>query len=208
MTNKYDQEFWNNHYGNAGDIWSGKPNAQLVAEASQLTPGSALDVGAGEGADAIWLAENGWKVTGVDISPIALERATKHAAARKVEGSINFEHRDLMTWTPPARAFDLVSAQFMHLPTEDRVPLFARLAEAVAVGGSLLLVGHAPSDMTDTEHSHHPAEMFFTASEVAATLPEGEWRIEVTDHRPRISHHEHRAGETIHDEVLRATRIA
>lgn len=207
MKTVYDEGYWDAHYGNDGDIWSGRPNAQLVAEATHLAPGTALDVGAGEGADAIWLAEQGWTVTGTDISSIALARAAEHARQRGVESSIAWQHQDLLKQAPPKRSFDLVSAQFMHLPLADRDPLFARLAEAVAPGGTLLIVGHAPSDMNGTEHSHHPAEMFFTAHDVATPLPVGEWRIDVSDHRARISHHKHRHGETIHDEVLRATRI-
>src|SRR5947209_4189756 len=77
----FTQEFWDNRYGGSERVWSGNPNPQLLVYGSDLTPGSGLDVGCGEGADAIWLAARGWMVTGVDISPVGLERAAAHAAA-------------------------------------------------------------------------------------------------------------------------------
>ena len=78
-TTVFDAAFWNDRYASAPAIWSGKPNAQLVAEASGLAPSTALDVGCGEGADAVWLAERGWHVTALDISQVALDEAAEHA---------------------------------------------------------------------------------------------------------------------------------
>lgn len=207
MTQKYDEDYWNERYGKHGNIWSGDPNPQLVAEAAELTPGTALDVGCGEGADTVWLAARGWQVTGVDISMVALQRATAHVADRGLANMVTLEHHDLLSWAPPAASFDLVSAQFMHLPQPDREPLFARLAESVAPGGTLLIVGHAPSDIESGAHRPHAPDLFFTAGEVADSLPADAWRIIVTATRPRPSAGHGGEHITIHDEVMRAVRL-
>ncbi len=113
-----------------------------------LRPGSALDVGSGEGADAIWLARQGWRVTAVDISSVALARAAERASQdAEASGRITWAHHDLTASPPPAGTFDLVSAQFMHLPLAQRTELHHRLAASVAPGGTLLIVGHHPSDL-------------------------------------------------------------
>lgn len=207
MSHQFDESYWNDRYGRHGNIWSGKPNPQLVAEASGLLPGRALDVGCGEGADAVWLAGRGWRVTGVDISRVALERAAGHAAGLKLPGSIAWEHHDLLSWTPPEASFELVSAQFMHLPREDREPLFARLAAAVAPGGTLLVVGHAPSDVDSGAHRPHGAELFFSAVEVAAALDTSLWEVLLTGSRPRPATGHGGETITIHDEIMRAVRL-
>ncbi|ALE92602.1 methyltransferase type 12 [Arthrobacter alpinus] len=208
MTAIFDENYWNDRYGQHGTLWSGHPNPQLVAEASDLAPGTALDVGCGEGADTVWLAERGWQVTAVDISSVALEKGTLHAADRELTGSVIWEHHDLLVWTPPAWSFDLVSAQFMHLPRPDREPLFARLADAVAPGGTLLLVGHSPQDVQAGVHAHFGADRFFTAEQMAAALDPAAWQLLVSQARSRTSLGPDGQTITIHDEVLRAVRLA
>ena len=104
---------WDDMYRSRARVWSGRPNPQLVAETAGLTPGTALDLGCGEGADALWLAERGWTVTAVDVSAVALERAAGHAAASEAGSSITWLQRDLEAWAPDGQ-FDLVSAQFLH----------------------------------------------------------------------------------------------
>jgi len=143
------EAFWDERYGSRDALWSGNPNPQLVAEAADLVPGTALDVGCGEGADAIWLAERGWRVTAVDISAVALERGAAQAAKRgaDVARRIDWRHEDLTAWVPAEASYDLVSAQFMHLPKNVRESFFRVLAAAVTAGGSLLIVGHHPSDL-------------------------------------------------------------
>src|SRR6185312_1319124 len=92
--------FWDHRYGATTRVWSGNPNVQLVATVSDLKPGTALDVGSGEGSDAIWLAQRGWQVTAVDISQVALDRAAQEAAAAGIEG-ISWRAADVLTWDPP-----------------------------------------------------------------------------------------------------------
>jgi SAM-dependent methyltransferase len=204
----FDEAAWDERYRSADKVWSGLPNGQLVAEAAELAPGTALDVGCGEGADAIWMAEHGWRVTAVDFSTAALERAAGHAASAGADPAehIDWVHRDLRVWTPPETAFDLVSAQYMHLPPEDRRPLFARLAAALAPGGTLLIVGHDVSDIEAGAHRPDMPEMFFTAEEVAGSLDADSWDVVTTETRPRPGHAHEGRHITVHDAVMVARR--
>lgn len=202
-----DERFWDEHYGRADAIWSGDPNPQLVDEASGLPAGTALDVGCGEGADAIWLAGRGWHVTAVDITQVALDRAARNAEAAGVADRITWVRADLTDGTSPGAGFDLVSAHFMHLPVAQRVPLYRRLAAAVAPGGTFLVVGHHPSDMEAIGRPDLPG-MYFTASEVAADLPAGEWTVLVDEARGRPFAGPDGRAVTIHDTVLKARRSA
>ena len=167
-------------------VWSGRPNPQLVAEVTGLPPGRALDVGSGEGADAVWLAERGWQVTAVDISTTALERAAAHAEAA---GAGRRPHR--VDARGPARQAARrgrvrPGVVAVHAPAgEPRRELFARLAAAVAPGGTLLIVGHHPSDLRTTARRMHMPDMMFTAEEVAASLDPTKWEVLAAEARPR-----------------------
>lgn len=205
MTEKFTQEFWNARYRSRNHLWSGKPNHHLVSQVSELGNGTALDVGSGEGADAIWLAERGWQVTALDVSTVALERGASHAAEAgdDVARRINWLHEDLITWKgPEPDSYDLVTSQFLHLPKNPRESLFRRLAASVSPGGTLLIVGHHPADL-QPDTSREMAELCFTASEVAALLDSHEWEIIVAAsvERPIID-----PGGHTHDAVLRACR--
>ena len=107
------ERYWEEFYRGRGDAWSGKPNSLLVGEVSHLTAGTALDLGSGEGGDAIWLASQGWQVTGVDVSASALARAGDHAAAAGVSEAIEWERHDLAL-SFSSGSFDLVSACYLH----------------------------------------------------------------------------------------------
>ncbi|HEX3948201.1 MAG TPA: class I SAM-dependent methyltransferase [Acidimicrobiales bacterium] len=202
---RFDQEFWDDRYRTATALWSGNPNRHLVAEAAGLSPGSALELGAGEGADAIWLAGKGWEITAVDISAVALERAAGNAArvGPAIAGRVRWLRRGLLTWRPPEATYDLVSAQYLHLPPEPRQQLFDALARSVAPGGTLLIVGHHPSDVRDR---HPMPELFFTGDDIADCLDPGGWAV-VTNGAP-----EHTTTDadgqpvTGHDTVFRARR--
>jgi 2-polyprenyl-3-methyl-5-hydroxy-6-metoxy-1,4-benzoquinol methylase len=207
-TDPAHEEFWNERYQSSARIWSGNPNPQLVAEVSGLAPGRALDVGCGEGADAIWLARQGWDVVATDISSVAIERATLHAretdpaAAARVE----WRHVDLLSDAPERAAFDLVSAQFMQLAPEPRAQLFAVLAASVRARGALLVVGHHPSDMTSGVQRPPEPERFYSADDIAGLLDEDSWTIVVNESRPRSVTTPEGADATLHDAVFLAIR--
>jgi SAM-dependent methyltransferase len=197
----FDEASWEERYRTAPALWSGRANPQLVAEAAALPPGRALDAGSGEGGDALWLAGRGWQVTAVDFSTVALARAA--AQAERLDVGVDWVHADLTRWAPPAAAFDLVSAQYFHLPPHDRAPALARLAAAVAPGGSLLVVGHRPSEL----HTGMP-EMFFTAQQIAVTLDPVAWDVVVCEDRPRTASGPAGHELPVADTVLRARRRA
>ena len=196
---RFDEASWEERYRTAPALWSGRANPQLVAEAAGLPPGRAMDAGSGEGGDALWLAARGWRVTAADFSTVALGRAAEQAGRLGVE--VEWVHADLTRWAPPPAAFDLVSAQYFHLPPRDRDPVVARLAAAVAPGGSLLVVGHVASEL----HTGLP-EMFFTAGQVAATLDPAAWDVVVCEDRPRTASGPAGHELPVADTVLRARR--
>jgi SAM-dependent methyltransferase len=201
---QFTQEFWDDRYNSAGQLWSGQPNTQLMAQAADLAPGSALEAGCGEGADAIWLARRGWTVTAVDVSAVALDRAAAAAAAagEEVAGRITWQRVDLRSWDPGPARYDLVSAQYMHLPRAELEALHARLAAAVRPGGTLLVVGHHPDDL---HAKASRAGMARTAEDIAASLDRDEWDVMVADGTGRSVEID---GEpvTVRDTVLRAAR--
>jgi 2-polyprenyl-3-methyl-5-hydroxy-6-metoxy-1,4-benzoquinol methylase len=151
-----------------------------VAQVSGLAPGAALDVGSGEGGDAIWLATRGWRVTAMDVSGVALERGAA-AAARlgpDVAERITWVHADVSTWDAAGEQFDLVNAEYLHF-TRAKAEVYQRLAQLVRPGGALLVVGHHPADMqclAGARHSHMEG-FLFSADEIASVLDRSAWHI-------------------------------
>ena len=194
---------WDERYASAEQVWSGRPNGALVAEVAGLRPGRALDVGCGEGADVVWLAQQGWDVTGLDVSRVALDRAALHA--RRAGASVRWVLADLVEAQLPAGAFDLVSAQYPALLRTPGDDAERALLAAVAPGGTLLVVHHADIDPElAKEHGFDPAD-YVSPADVAALLDD-RWRVEVDQRRPR--HVDGGAGaHHTHDLVLRALRL-
>ena len=170
------QQAWEEHYGACERVWSGRVNVRLAELVEPMAPGRALDLGCGEGADAMWLAEHGWHVTAADISQTALDRAAVDAATRNLADRIDFQRHDL-TQSFPSGVFDLVSAQFLHSEVPmDRPRLLRRTADAVAPGGTLIVVDHgAPPPWAPNQH--HQDHEFPTADEVVSSLnlEESQW---------------------------------
>lgn len=196
------RDYWEERYGSEERVWSGKPNPHLIATAADLPPGTALDVGSGEGADAIWLASRGWKVTGVDVSQVALDRAARHAADAGVD--ITWQQADVTAWDPTPAQFDLVSAQYLHLPRPAHEALYRRLAAGVRPGGTLLIVGHHPADLDTPVRRPRLPHLMFTAEQVATVLDPSEWDITTAAPERRVN----QEGQeiTLTDAVLRAVR--
>ncbi|WP_304455038.1 bifunctional 2-polyprenyl-6-hydroxyphenol methylase/3-demethylubiquinol 3-O-methyltransferase UbiG [Nocardiopsis sp. YSL2] len=197
-----DARYWDEKYGRRERLFSGSPNGVLVTEAAGLEPGQALDAGCGEGADALWLARHGWLVTAVDISLVALARARE--ATGDLADRVAWARADLTAVPPPARAFDLVSIQYFPLPKQpDHTALHGLLA-AVAPGGTLLVVGHGPTDPPHHENGFDPAD-HYAPSDIAAHLGE-DWTVLVDESRPRTAPAPAGTRPT-HDAVLRARRL-
>jgi SAM-dependent methyltransferase len=203
----HDEDSWDELYRSSSHIWSGRPNPQLVAEMAAVAPGRALDVGCGEGADAVWLARGGWEVVATDISSVALGRAARHAreAGPAVAARIEWRHVDLLAHPPEPESFDLVSAQFMQLPPEPRNRLFAALAASVRAGGTLLVVGHHPSHLPAGAERPPEPDRFYAADEIAGLL-DASWTVVVNEARPRTATTAAGVDATVHDAVLLATR--
>jgi SAM-dependent methyltransferase len=178
------KEYWEEHYGERERIWSGRVNVQLAAVVADIPPGRALDLGCGEGGDAAWLAERGWRVVAVDVSETALARAGAEARARGVQDRIDFQHHDLSDSFPEG-SFELASAQFLHSTVRlERTEILRKAASAVVPGGLLVIVDHAaPPPFSKKVPHDHP---FPSAEEVLAELdlPAAQWaraRVEVVD---------------------------
>jgi thioredoxin reductase/protein-L-isoaspartate O-methyltransferase len=201
---------WDHRYGEA-QIWSGNPNGTLVTEIDGMEPGQALDVGAGEGGDAVWLAQHGWRVTASDISQRALDRITD--VARQRDLPIECHHADANSLDAyPENSFDLVSAHYASIPrTPDRRGIY-NLLTAVRIGGTLLVVGHdlepmrRPIDTTNHSRQFDPDAYVRVDDFIEVITDSAGWQIEVDEKRPRLpgavsaSHH-------IDDVVLRARRV-
>ena len=192
---------WDERYAGHDDgMWSGRANGVLVAELAGASPGRALDVGCGEGADAIWLARAGWRVTGVDVSEVALQRAA--AASREAGVTVEWVRADISAGPPAPGGFDLVCAQYPALEHSPGDEAIRALLDAVAPGGTLLVVGHAPVDH-DHAHAHgfEPSD-YVQPGDVRARLREG-WEVEVDETRPRVDPPPGGSSHP-HDVVLRA----
>jgi SAM-dependent methyltransferase len=163
-----DSDAWNRRYADGELVWTGEPNRFLVTEGAGLEAGRALDVACGEGRNAVWLAEQGWRVTGVDFSQVGLEKARALAAARGVRAE--WVTADLRDYTPEPQAYDLVLVLYLQVPAAERRPIVRAAAGAVAPGGVFLLVAH---DRGNLEHGHggpqDPA-VLYTAGDVVGDL--------------------------------------
>ena len=145
------RDIWNERYSGADRVWSATPNKDVAAIVADLPPGRALDLGAGEGRHAIWLAERGWTVTAVDFADAGLDRGRREATERDgLDQAITWVAADVTEWQPEADekasgAYDLVLIAFLHVPED----VFARAGEWLAPGGHLVVVGHALRNLTD-----------------------------------------------------------
>jgi SAM-dependent methyltransferase len=202
----FDEQAWEERYRSQSAVWSGRPNPVLVTEAADLAPGTALDAGCGEGADALWLAQRGWDVTAVDISQTALQRAASAAASTGAADRVTWLHADLTTTPPAGERYDLVTAQYMQLPAALRDALLRGLVGAVAPGGTLLVVGHDVSDLETGVHRPPTRDVYYTAQEVADLLDPERWDVVIAEKRPRPATDPEGRPTTIHDAVLKARR--
>jgi len=199
----FDREFWERRWAQAlrehpDAVASRPPNAHLVAETRDLPPGLALDAGCGHGAEAIWLAASGWRVTAVDFSATALEhaRSTAPAVGADVAERIEWVEVDLETWVPPRRRFDLVSSLYVHVAGSVG-EMVTRLGTGVAPGGTLFLVGHLPVDPATGEPTPAAGQVQVTVEDALEALDPRAWNVVVAEERTR-------AGSSGADAVVRA----
>ena len=141
------REKWDERYRTQGLVWGLEPNVFVVEIVEPLAPGTALDLGCGQGRNAIWMATRGWTVTGLDLSPVAVDQARRLAAEAGVD--VEFEAVDLLEWDPGARRWDLVLLSYLQLPDPDRRRVHRAARCALAPGGRLVLVAHHRANVED-----------------------------------------------------------
>ncbi|NLZ98058.1 MAG: class I SAM-dependent methyltransferase [Micrococcus sp.] len=188
------ETFWDERYGESDAIWSGNVNVALadVVVERELEVGTALDLGCGEGADALWLAQHGWRTTGLDISVVAVQRARAAAKAQGFsETQARFEAADLMSWNSDQK-FDLITASFLQSPVQfDRAQALHVAQDLVAPGGRLLVISHAsfpPWAKDHHEDADHEAKHETTTPESELELlqlDERRWSVEIAELRSR-----------------------
>jgi len=197
------EEEWDRRYLERDQLWSGQPNGALVAEVAGLTTGRVLDVGSGEGADAIWLARQGWDVTALEVSGVALARAARHAVDAGVE--VHWVHAGLAEAGLAPASFDLVSAQYPALLRTPERAAERALLTAVAPGGRLLLVHHAGMETCTGHDGAFDPNDYVWPSMVRALLDD-DWEIELDEQRARIAPDGGAGAHHAEDTVLRARR--
>lgn len=163
------REDWDRRYAAVENLWAARPNRFLVAEVGELEPGRALDLACGEGQNAIWLASLGWDVTGVDYSEVAIAKA--RARAEREGAKVDFFSADLNDYEPETGAFDLVLILYLHISPDERRSVLARAVEALAPGGTFVLVGHDLTNMTEGVGGPSDPEIHVTPDEIASELP-------------------------------------
>lgn len=182
---------WDDRYREKPLLWSAEPNRFVAEELAELEPGTALDLACGEGRNAMWLAERGWKVTAVDFSGVALQRGRDMAAERGVH--IDWIEDDILTWEPDSR-FDLVVVAYVHLPAAARRELLGKVGTWVAPGGRLFMVGH---DVITAGVSGPPNPDLLWDPDFAASAVQP-LVVDVSDRRERPTD----TGETAVDTIL------
>jgi SAM-dependent methyltransferase len=155
---------WNARYGAEELVWSAGPNRFLVSEVSDLPPGRALDLACGEGRNAIWLAERGWRVTAVDFSEVGVDKG------RQRNADVDFRVADVLEFDAGEEQYDLVVVFYLQLPADELERVLRKAARAVAPGGTFLLVGHDLRNLTDGRGGPKDASVLYRAEELPAAL--------------------------------------
>jgi SAM-dependent methyltransferase len=179
-----DSADWDRRYTGHELLWTSEPNRFLVHEAEPLTPARALDLACGEGRNATWLAERGWRVTGVDFSRVGIEKARQLEDARGVH--VEWVIADLLDYRPETQGFDLVIVFYLQVPANQRTPILRAAADAVAAGGTFLLVGHDSNNIDEGHGGPQDPAVLYTAEDVVSDLEDTGLAIERSEqvHRP------------------------
>ena len=164
----FAREDWNARYAAAELLWTAEPNRRFASEVEDLEPGRALDLACGEGRNAVWLAERGWRTTGVDFSDVALAKAERLAASRGVE--VEWVLADVLEHEPERGAFELVAVLYLQLPHEQLAEVLHTSIGALAPGGALVVLGHDTTNLTHGHGGPRDASVLFTPEDVVPHL--------------------------------------
>ena len=160
------QQMWDGRYRERGAVCGSEPSRFLLEVAADLDPGTALDLGCGQGRNALWLAGLGHTVTGLDLSPVAVAQATEIAA--KLDIDARFEAVDLLTWDPGGRVWDLVLLANLHLPEKLRRTVHAAAVRAVAPGGRIVVIAHHLDNLGSGTGGPSNPDWLFTEAQLEA----------------------------------------
>jgi SAM-dependent methyltransferase len=164
----FARDDWNARYAGSELLWTAEPNRRFVSEVEALDPGRALELACGEGRNTVWLAERGWRVTGVDFSEVALAKAVQLAASRDVE--VEWVLADVLEYAPARGAFDLVAVLYLHLPHGQLARVLRSVRDALAPEGTLVVLGHDTTNLTDGHGGPRDASVLFTPEDVVQQL--------------------------------------
>jgi SAM-dependent methyltransferase len=198
-----DSEGWDRRYSGTELVWTAEPNRFLAEEAGALRPGRALDLACGEGRNAVWLAEHGWDVVGIDYSRVGLEKGARLAQQRGV--AVRWEVADLREWKPSPAAFDLIVVLYLHVTADERRAIHHAAAQALAPDGVLLIVGHDATNIEDGHGGPQNPAILFTPDDLVGDVRGLE--IERAERVHRTVQTDHGAAVAI-DALLRARKRA
>lgn len=198
-----DSRGWDRRYAGSELVWTAEPNRFLTAEVADLPPGRALDVACGEGRNAVWLAQRGWQVTACDFSQVGLDKAERLAQERGV--SVQWLLADVTAYVPAPGAFDLVAILYLHLEATAIAQVLAHAAAAVAPGGTLLVVGHDPTNIEEGHGGPQNPAILMAPDEIADALEDL-----VIERAERVRRPVASAGEDVYaiDALVRAVRAS
>lgn len=209
-----DASTWDERYAAAEMVWSATPNQFVEAELIDLPPGRALDLAAGEGRNALWLAERGWQVTAVDFSQVGLDKGRSLQAAHPAgqEMHIDWVCADALTWRPSAPDFTLALLAYLQLPSEQRHAVVRNAFTTLQVGGMFLLVAHDSSNLLEGTGGPQDAGVLYTAEDVLADLDGERFDVlraeRVSRVVPAADGHGGQASQVAHDCLVRLVRTA
>ena len=164
------QSLWDARYEAKGALWGAEPNQFLAEIADVMEPGTALDLGCGQGRNSFWLASRGFTVTGLDLSPVAIEQA--RAVAVEFDVDVSFESVDLTTWDPAGRVWDLVVLTYLHLSEKRRPVVHDAAKRAVAPGGRVVVIAHHLDNFEAGVGGPPVPELLFTEQQLAGDFAE------------------------------------
>jgi len=199
LTMRHDE--WDRRYADSEFLWTVEPNRFVVEELGDLPPGRALDLGCGEGRNAVWLAQQGWQITAVDFSPVGLAKARRLASARRV--TVDWVLADLLRFEPPADAYQLVLVTYLHIQPEERAAVLLSARPALTPGGQILVVGHDLANLSEGVGGPQDPTLLYTPAIITAELPGLSVQRAVRVHRPvEVDGQTHHAIDTL----VRASR--
>jgi SAM-dependent methyltransferase len=199
-----DSQQWDERYRGDELVWTGTPNQFLVDEVAGMPVGRAVDLACGEGRNSIWLAEQGWRVTGVDFSAVGLAKANRFADLRGVD--ITWIESCVEDWVPAPGGFDLVAVLYLQLPEPARAAALALAASAVAPGGTLLVVAHDQDNLTRGHGGPPSADVLYRVSDVTGAAVAAGLTMERAEQAVRVVDTDDGPREAI-DTVVRARRM-